>query len=172
MFLTIQTRTQTRSYDDADELALRLYERAAMQSDAHLYALGDLMLRMEAKGVDTAGGATTCVQCTPCHACCLVFGIHAPSLSPSNQPQGTQTIHSTPPSPTNTNTRARTNGRTDARSGPVLGVAQALSYIETAAEQGDVRALRRLAEMYEGGEEGVVGKDTQKALEYFKCVGG
>lgn len=51
----------TNSYDDADELALRLYERAAMQSDVHLYALGDLMLRMEAKGVDTTSGMT-CVH--------------------------------------------------------------------------------------------------------------
>lgn len=54
-------RLHTNSYDDADELALRLYERAAMQSDVHLYGLGDLMLRMEAKGVDTTSGMT-CVH--------------------------------------------------------------------------------------------------------------
>jgi hypothetical protein len=56
-----QTNKQTNkhthtSYDDADELALRLYERAAMQSDHHFYALGNLMLKMEAQGLDTSNG--------------------------------------------------------------------------------------------------------------------
>lgn len=55
--------------------------------------------------------------------------------------------------------------------GPVLGVAQALSYIEAAAEAGSVPALRRLAEMHEQGEEGVVRKDGAKALKYYRCVG-
>lgn len=54
--------------------------------------------------------------------------------------------------------------------GPVLGVAQALSYIEAAAEAGSVPALRRLAEMHEQGEEGVVVKDGAKALKYYRCV--
>lgn len=32
------------------------------------------------------------------------------------------------------------------------------------------RALKRLAEMHEQGEEEVgVGKDTKKALEYYRC---
>lgn len=52
----------------------------------------------------------------------------------------------------------------------MLGVAQALSYIEAAAEAGSVPALRRLAEMHEQGEEGVVVKDGAKALKYYRCV--
>lgn len=44
------------SYDDAEDLALRLYGRAALQSEEHYLALGSLMLRMEARGLDTTGG--------------------------------------------------------------------------------------------------------------------
>jgi TPR repeat protein len=55
-------------------------------------------------------------------------------------------------------------------SGPVLGVAQALSYIEAAADGGNVQALRRLAEMHEQGEAGVARKDVRKALKYYRCV--
>ncbi len=106
--------TRRMGYDlvDADDLALRLYARAAMQSEEHYYALGDLMLRLEARGVDTAGG----------------------------------------------------------ESGPVLGVAQALSYIEAAAAAGSVQALRRLAEMHEKGEAGVAAKDGAKALTYYRAL--
>lgn len=48
--------TTTNSYDDAEELALRLYARAALQSEEHYFAMGSLMLRMEARGLDTTGG--------------------------------------------------------------------------------------------------------------------
>ena len=54
---TTTTHTKTNSHDDADDLALRLYARAALQSEEHYYALGSLMLRMEAKGLDTTDGA-------------------------------------------------------------------------------------------------------------------
>lgn len=97
------------SLPDADELALRLYERAALQSVDHYFALGNLMLKMEQNGKPTT-----------------------------------------------------------AEAGPVTGVAQAMGYLETAAELGNVQALRKLAEMYEGGVEGVVVKNTQRALSFYK----
>lgn len=97
------------SLPDADDLALRLYERAALQSVDHYFALGNLMLNMEQKGKPTTTEA-----------------------------------------------------------GPVTGVGQAMGYLEAAAELGNVQALRKLAEMYEGGMEGVVVKNTQRALGLYK----
>ena len=97
------------SLPDADDLALRLYERAALQSPDHYFALGSLMLKMEQKGKPTT-----------------------------------------------------------AEVGPVTGVGQAMGYLEAAAEVGNVQALRKLAEMYEGGVEGVVVKNTQRALRLYK----
>ncbi len=97
------------TFDDADELALRLYERAALQSPDYYYELGSLMLRME-----MAGQATTLAA------------------------------------------------------GPVTGVGQAMGYLEAAAEHGDVQALRKLAEMYEAGVDGVVVKNTPRALSLYK----
>jgi TPR repeat protein len=41
-------------FPDADDLALRLYERAALQSPVYYYELATLMLRMEAEGRETS----------------------------------------------------------------------------------------------------------------------
>eukprot|EP00624_Nannochloropsis_granulata_P001388 evm.model.NODE_16750_length_12696_cov_35.850582.4 len=97
------------SFPDADDQALRLYERASVQSPDHFFALGNLMLKMEQEGKSTTANA-----------------------------------------------------------GPVTGVGQAMSYLETAAELGNAQALRKLAEMYEVGMEGVVVKNTQRALSLYK----
>ena len=48
-------------------------------------------------------------------------------------------------------------------------MSEAVGYLEEAADQyGNIPALRRLAEMYEKGEEGVAAKDTRKALHYYR----
>lgn len=97
------------SLPDADDLALRFYDRAALQSPDHYFALGNLMLRMEKEGKSTS-----------------------------------------------------------AVPGPVTGLRQAMGYLEEAVEMGQVQALRKLAEMYEVGEEGVLAQDTAKALGLYK----
>ena len=47
----------------------------------------------------------------------------------------------------------------------------AVTYLERAAEAGDLRAIKKMAALYEHGLEGVLAKDTRRAGGFYRYVG-